>query len=283
MTINAFREDEVAKVYKGKLIYSLIKYNRQSEDYKEFFSDKYLNSLNLNNSSFDNDLYDEVVEYLNKEKERYNTLLNTNQIVIDIIADEIANNLIKEASTITDDKEKCRFLVEYITTTFKYDDYNKKYHRDIPFGEDYNFEFYNGIPVSKSYKGLLVTKIGLSDSIANLLVYLGRQLGLQINTISCTCDDDSYMINSVNIDGNISYIDATSILKGTCSVTDACLVDASNLNKYASFTGINEEGITQVGYYTIPYNFTNLITMEKRILPQIQYMENNTYELKKTS
>lgn len=283
MRIQAFREDEVAKIYKSKLIYSIIKYNGQNDNYKEAFNSKYLNALSLNNSSFDNDIFDDTIDYLNNEKNKYNDLLNANQPIIDMIADEIVDILIQEAANLTDDKEKCRFLVEYIVATFKYDDLNKKYHRDIPFGEDYNFEFYNGIPISKSYKGLLVTKTGLSDSIANLLVYLGNELDLKINTVSCTCNDNSYMINSINIDGDISYIDISNILNGNCEITDAFLVDLANLNKYASFTGIIEEGINQIGYYNIPYNFTNLITMEKRILPKIEYIENNTFTLKKTS
>lgn len=281
--IQAFREDEVAKIYKSKLIYSIIKYNRQEEIYKDFFSDKFATALKLSNSSFDNEIYDETVEYLEKEKTKYNEILDNNQVVIDITADQIVNILVQEASYLNDEKEKCRFLVEYIANTFKYDYNDQKYNRSIPFGEDYNFEFYNGIPISKSYKGLLVTKTGLSDSISNLLVYLGNELGLKIGTISCTCNDNSYMINSVNIDGNVSYIDATSILTGRCEVSDACLVDYSNLNKYASFKGINEEGITQVGHYAVPYDFTNIINMEKKILPNTENVANDIYTFKKTS
>lgn len=283
MVIQAFQEDEVAKIYKNKLIYSIIKYNKQKDSYKDFFSDKFATALKLSNSSFDSEILDETVECLEKEKTRYNEILNNNQIVIDIAADEIVNILVKEASNLNDEKEKCRFLVEYIANTFEYDRNDKKYNRSIPFGEDYNFEFYHGIPISKSYKGLLVTKTGLSDSISNLLVYLGNQLGLKIGTISCTCNDESYMINSVNIDGNISYIDATSILADRCEVSDACLVDCSNLNKYASFKGINEEGITQVVQYAVPYDFTNIINIEKRILPATKYIDNDIYTFKKTS
>lgn len=273
MTLQAFRIDEIAKIYKGKLIYSIIKYNNQCEGFKALVENKYLTALDLSNCSFDNDILVDIVDYLDTEKQKYEEISDKNQEIIDIIADRLTENIVKEGKDLPNDLEKCRFIFEYILKTFNYDFTSKKYHRNIPFGEDYNFEFYNGVPISKSYKGLLVTKTGLSDNIANLMVYLGNQLGISIGTLSCECYGDTYILNTINIDGNVSYMDITSVLVGRCCIDDACLVDRSKLLRYATFNYIEEEGITREMDFNYPYDFSNIIEQEKSLLPQIETSE----------
>ena len=277
MTIQVFREDEVARVYKYKLIYSMIKYEHQNDDVRDFFKDKYYTAANLCNTSFDCNEYDEIVSTLDKEKEKYDEIAANNQETIDRVAEAISENLVKEVEKLPNDLEKCKFLFEYLLKTFKYNISAKKYHRNVPFGEDYNFEFYHGIPISKTYKGLLVTKTGLSEDIANLFIYLGNKIGLNIGQVNCECNDDSYTVNTVNIDGNISYMDVSSVLLGRCSIDQACLVDRSNLLNYARFNYVYDEGVTQNIDFSSHYYFDDILNFERSIMPDVEFIENNIY------
>ena len=161
--------------------------------------------------------------------------------------------------------------------TFIYDINTKKYNRDIPFGEDYDFEFYKGVPISKTFEGLLVTKTGLSDSISNLMIFLGNELGLNISSVACEYNDSDYIINSVKIDDNISYMDVSSVINGSSDIEHACLVDRATLISNNNYNGIVEEGITEPLDYSTSYDFTEIINMEKRILPEIEYVESNIF------
>ena len=282
MEVQAFKDYEIAKIYKNKLIYSIIKYNEQSDEYKDYFHSKYCNSLNFSNSSFDTSIKEDVIEYLNTEMEKYNKIASENQEVIDTLADILVKNFINEANKLPNDFEKCRFLFEYVSKIMQYDYNTKKYNRFIPFGEDYPFEFYNGVPISNSYKGLLVTRTGLSDSISNLMIYLGRKIGLNMGSIVCQNYNGSYMLNTVKIDGNISYMDVTSVINKKCSIEEACLVDRATLLKKNSYTDILEEGILIPIDYSNSYDLKELIDKEKQIIPTTRYIENKIFTKEKT-
>lgn len=282
MEIQAFKDYEVAKIYKSKLIYSIIKYDQQSSDFKELIHDKYCNALNFNNSSFDYSIMDDVTKYLDKEMNKYKKIALENQDVVDLIADQLVNNFTNEASKITSDIEKCRFLFEYVAKTINYDHDTKKYNRFVPFGEDYPFEFYNGIPISNSYKGLLVTKNGLSDSISNLMVLLGRKIGLDIDVTVCQNYNGNYCLNKVIIDDYLSYMDVTSVINGNNTINDAFLVDRATLLKNNNYSEIEEEGVLIPINYSKPYNFNKLINDEEEILPKVKYLESDLFNKKKT-
>lgn len=282
MEVQAFKDYEIAKIYKNKLIYSIIKYNEQSDEYKDYFHSKYCNSLNFSNSSFDTSIKEDVIEYLNTEMEKYNKIASENQEVIDTLADILVKNFINEANKLPNDFEKCRFLFEYVSKIMEYDYNTKKYNRFIPFGEDYPFEFYNGVPISNSYKGLLVTRTGLSDSISNLMIYLGRKIGLNMDSIVCQNYNGSYMLNTVKFDGNISYMDVTSVINKKCSIEEACLVDRATLLKKNNYTDILEEGILIPIDYSNSYDLKELIDKEKQIIPTARYIENNIFTKEKT-
>lgn len=283
MELQAFRDYEVDKIYKNKLIYSIIKYDEQNNDFKEFYHEKYCNALSFSNSSFYNSAMVEVKEYLDKAMIKYNEVIKENQEVIDLVSDQLVRNLANEAYKLPNDLEKCRFLFEYVSRIMNYDYDTKKYNRFIPFGEDYPFEFYNGVPISSSYKGLLVTKTGLSDSISNLMIFLGYKLGLNISSITCQNHNGSYVINTIKIDDNISYLDITSVIKKKCRIEDACLVDRATLLKNNNYTGIIEEGILIPLDYSKPYNLNKLIKAEEKIIPTARFIENDIFTKEKTS
>ena len=278
MKLQAFSKAEVAKIYRSKLIYSLVKYEQQGDDFKEFNHDKYCTALNLMEKNFDNNIIDEVIDYLDNKKSEYIKIANDNQEVIDLIADQLVKNLANQAYMLPNDLEKCRFLFEYVSKMIKYDYDSKRYNRFIPFGEDYDFEFYNGIPLSNSYKGLLVTKAGLSDNIANLMVFLGYKLGLDIGIISCQNYNGSYMINTVNINGNISYMDVTSAVREKNPIEYTCLVDRATLLKNNNYSGIKEEGVLIPMDYSNPYNFNKLFKDELKIMPKTVCIKNSKKE-----
>ncbi len=283
MELQAFKDYEIAKIYKNKLIYSIIKYDHQNDDFKEFAHDKYCQALTFNNTSFDNSIIDDVKEYLDKEMEEYNQVISRNQEIIDSIADELVKKLANEVVKLPNDLEKCRYLFEYISKIMHYDYDSMKYNRFIPFGEDYDFEFYNGVPISSSYKGLLVTKAGLSDSISNLMVFLGKKWGLNIDTVVCQNRYGNYYINSVKIDDNISYMDVTSVIKGKNKIEDTCLVDKSTLFKNNYYEGIENEGILVPMDYSKPYDFHKIFKIDETMTPSIRYLESDIFTKKKTS
>lgn len=90
----AFKEEEVKKIYMNKFIYSILKYNMQPENIRKFFKEKYEYTANLHRGYFEGGNIQDVKEYLDEEKEKFDTISEKNQKVIDYIFPMIIGNFI---------------------------------------------------------------------------------------------------------------------------------------------------------------------------------------------
>lgn len=276
MTLNALSEEHIDEIYKNKVIYSIIKFERQDEDYKELFKGKDMYAKNLNDSDINESDYDEIVAYLDQQKEIINTIRNENEEVIKLTKAQILDNFKQGISKSSDDIEKYEYIFEYVTKTISYNYDSKRFNRDIPFGNDYDFEFYKGVPFDNSFDSILVNKTGLSEDIANLISFLGKELGLTIDVVHCSYEDQSYALNSVAFGKDISFIDATSVITGRKEMEDAFLVSRGSLNNDNKYNGLGES-INKAVHFGGNYNINEVIEKEKGLLPDIEYKESKFY------
>ncbi len=219
----AFKEEEINKIYINKVIYSILKYQTLSDNMKLFFKPKFEFVKNLHRGHFENGNIEEVKEFLESEKEKYNDIRSKNQKVVSLLANSIIGNFITGC---TEHKEytelqKVKYLLEYIVNTFKYNYDANKYNNNIPFGMDYDFEFSNSVPVS-DFSSLLITREVLGNELPIIIKRLGAFLDLDIRIITAedTNTGEIKIFNAVILHKQgkdetykVSYIDATSAIK----------------------------------------------------------------------
>lgn len=226
LSLTAFKEEEIRKIYINKVIYSLLKYNQQSDNIKAFYKEKYEYARNLHRGNFEGGVLEEVRAILDEEKEKYKAIRQGNQEVVDFIAPIIVHNFTNGCNPQYTEEQRIKYLLEYVTKTFKYNFDAKKYNHNIPFGMDYDLEFSNSVPVS-DFKSLLITKEILGSELASIIKILGDYIGLDIRIVIAENEDTNelHYLNAVLLHGktndvetldklqyNISYIDATSYL-----------------------------------------------------------------------
>ena len=298
MVLKAFDKAEIDKIYKKKLFYSIIKYNDEfdrlsieNEERANLLADVMGDKINyayqLNNSTIDYRDFDNIVEYLDKETEKFNSVVKENETDMDICSDAIIENLIGFASLQKNDIDKCRFLFEYVCRNVRPNEKALKYNDRIPYGNDYPFEFTrDGIPLAnKGYEGILIGKVGEVADIANFLVFMGKKLGLDIQYCSCIrgkskTDEKAipYAINTVTIDGDMSYMDAYSVITGNKDIEEAFLVDRPTLMENSDINEIERVGMIQNVNYTVDLHLDELKEAESRILPQVEYIDNDIFK-----
>jgi hypothetical protein len=74
------------------------------------------------------------------------------------------------------------------------------------------------------------------------MVALGKEFGIIINTISCVYNNRKYYMNTVMINGKLSYMDPVSVIQGRKSIDEACLVSKRILNKNGIYHELEENG-----------------------------------------
>ena len=301
----AFKEEEIRKIYINKVIYSILKYQKQSDIIKEYFKPKYEYVKNLHRGNFEGGVLEEVEEFLKQEKEKYNEVRNNNKEVVEFITPIVINNFKNGCHEDYDELQKIKYLLEYVSNTFKYNFDSKKYNYSIPFGIDYNLEFSNNVPVS-DFRSLLITREVLSDQLASIIKILGDNIGLDIKIVIADNEEnnDIHFLNAIilhkkinddtydRFDYDVSYIDAASYLKGEKNNEEAFLTSLIALNndhKYKNFTfndkEIDEEHKNGIGieYEDIEIGDMSRVFENDRRLIDIEYIDNDVFEKKETS
>ena len=300
LSLIAFKEEEIRKIYINKVIYSILKYNMQDENVKEFFKDKYEYVKNLHRGDFANGDIEEVKRILEEELVKYKKTAEINQKVIDFITPTVIGNFKSGCKKEYSEVQRFKYLLEYVTNTFRYNYDSKKYNYAIPFGTEYSFEFSNNVPVG-DFKELLITKEVLGDELASLIKYLGEQIGLYVETVLCDFNGERRLINAAilhkQIDDEtydkfnyeISYIDALSVLQGAKVKEDAFLLSRLALNKndeYSNFTFVNQnidesknDG-TSIIYDDIVIDDIKEVVRIDNLLVNIEYVANDVFKQK---
>lgn len=94
LKIFTFKEEEVKRIYMNKFIYSILKYNKQPKNIRDFYKDKYVETANLHRGYFEGGDIEEVKEYLEEEKEKYDIIREKNRNVVNYITPMIIGNFI---------------------------------------------------------------------------------------------------------------------------------------------------------------------------------------------
>ncbi len=273
MTLQGFNNDYINKLYQQVILYSIKYYQSLPKEMQLQYKEKYDKALLLQ-AKFgldSNESLEELKEFLDNEKSKIEMIKEENQPIIDMFANNILGLiLIKMPSDLTD-IEKCEYIFDYVTNTMEYADEWKRYCIDVPQNE-YNFCFYSGVPLSKTYEGLLVTKKGNSDDIANLITYLGKRVGVNIEKTFCRHHNNTYAINYiVQKDKTVSYFDAASVIRNEKSKDEIFLVSERVLAKDMEYQLKNHQMSVSLKRPTIEYNIDNLINEIKKMEPQINY------------
>ena len=223
-------ENEIEIIKKYKLMYSIIKFEHQSKEYKHENNERNMIALNLNKEDINENMSETIISLLAEEKEKIDEIREKNQDKMDMLVEKIIMNLSLMFDKEDTDELACARIFQYVIKSIKYSEDLLNYETVIPFATDYQFSCYEGIPAGKNFEDILVTKTGTSFEIANLMTYLGRIFDLNIKTIVAVKDGKAFYINTFEKDGVISYMDPTSAILGK-SIDNCFLVSKSQLKK----------------------------------------------------
>ena len=198
---------------------------------------------------------------------------NQNQPIIDVLSRQVLQILKNEMKDDLSEIEKCEFLFDYITSTMKYSEDWLKYNCNVPTTSGYEFDFYNGVPLSKNYEGLLVTRQGTCEDISNLMIYLGRQLGIEIEKESCYHHDNLHAINYIVVGDKRSYFDVTSKIRGIKSKEECFLVSKEKLNENDKYDFKANYPDVTLNKQLPRYDINEVIAKVNQILPNVNYIE----------
>lgn len=231
MVLKAFKEEERSMMYKKKLQYVILRYQKELENAEQLDSDelkqaekegkklseeemnkhqkiferilkrKYMKALDLNNGGVDHRDFDDIVEKLETASRKYEHIREENEEIIKEYANVILEGMKKKISNMDNDIDKCRFLYEYVCTNIKPNSNAYKYNFDIPYADSYQFEFSReGVPLGDSIYSTLVLKTGTVNEITGLLEFLGRTFNVPIVSIPCNYIDKIYILNAYDLD-----------------------------------------------------------------------------------
>ncbi len=273
-------EEYVKKIYQNTVLYSIHRYQSLPEMFQEFYQIKYQNAQEMKEElEIVEDIeIEEAKEFLIKNKKLIEDMKNQNQPVIDEIADQILavlkQNLPKEATEI----ETCQYIFDYVINTMEYATDWLKYCNSIPPIDGYDVMLYKGVPLSTSYKGLLVTRQGVCEDIVNLIIDIGKELGVSIYRENCEHNQNLHAINYIIVNGQKSYLDATSVILKTKTKEEAFLVSQEELNKNQDYTFRTDQESFTLPHPNITYDINQIIKNTDLIMPKIEYILPKQYK-----
>lgn len=207
-------ENEIKVIKKYKLIYSIIKYMKQNEGFQKDNNVRYMKALQLNEEDINENMFEDAEEILKQEYAKVSEIREENQSKVNELVEKMVMNLAPMFEKADNDEMACARIFQYVTESIEYNDDLYNYDILIPFASDYPMGCYDGIPMGNNFEDILLTKKGTSLEIASLMTFLGKAFDVNISTIVAEKDGKSYYINSFEEDGKVSYIDATSAIKG---------------------------------------------------------------------
>ncbi|MDD3241272.1 MAG: hypothetical protein PHQ64_00630 [Bacilli bacterium] len=277
--LNAFKEEEIENIYNDVLVYSILRYENFDEGNKETFKDRYefasklIKSKNLNIPPIDHELFH---DYIKEKKYRFETMIDDNKSIIETYAPVIEKMILENIDPDLKPINKLEFIFDFITRYITYSNNLVTYSIDIPPVNGLEFDFKNNIPVDSSINGMLVIGQGVCDDISNLLVYLAKKIGIDLEKEFCDHNKYRHSINRIkNEDGTYSYIDATAAIKKQKNKEESFLVSKAILNSDKSYKFNSDTNSKTIVFNSIDKKETinNLINSINEIKPKI-YIEN---------
>lgn len=274
-TIEGLDKEYVKKIYQNTILYSIYKYDELEENIKPVYNKKYQNALELKDKLgvIESPSKEEVTSFLDEQKEKVEKIQNQNQELINQIAQATVQTLVNAMPTDLSDIEKYQYIFDFVTGIMKFDADWYEYCANVPPIDGYDFMFDNGVPMSKTYGGLLVTRIGNSDDITNLMVYLGKEIGVKIEKAYCKHNSKRRAINYITDDKYklVSYMDPIAVIRHEKDKKDVFLVSDSKLDYPVKDNGISiDEDVPAPRY-----NMEEIINKVNQLLPEVNYIEYN--------
>lgn len=270
-TLEGFDKEYVKKIYQNTVLYSIFKYNELDESLKPMYNKKYRNALELKDELgiIEKPTKEEVKAFLDNQKEIVEKVQDQNQESINDIAKASVQVLKNEMPEDLNTFEKYQYIFDFVTGIMKFDQDWCDYCGNVPPIDGYDFMFDNGVPVSKTYGGLLVTRIGNSDDITNLMIFLGREIGVEIDKTYCKYNSKRRAINYITSNEFVSYMDPVAVIKQEKEKKEVFLVSEQMLDYKFKNTDVS---VIQIAPEP-RYNMEEIITKINKLLPQVNYNE----------
>jgi len=280
--VTFFNENEIKEIYENLMEYSLRKYENNDETYKELFKERYESTLKKITSR-SNMSDEELINYLNEKQLKYNQNCEENKDIIELYSAVVKNIFIRNIDEDSTDIEKANYLFDFCSNILNYSSDWYEYSYSLPPKDNFDFDFKNNIPASQDIDGLLVLGQGICDDFCNLIQYLGRSIGLNVDKVFVKYNGKPHSINTITIGGRNSIIDITQYIKKELKKEDCFLVSEQHLNRFGMYE-FNEIGNT----YDIEknlenpeiYNINQVIGTINMMKPRCTYIPytNNTKE-----
>lgn len=240
-----FKKEDIKDIYDKLVIYSYKKFNelnplenKTSTFLKKRWNTKYQNILtqiklrNIPEQELETSTLEELENTLKTYQQYYYATIKLNQETVNEYAKKITNTLYKEASSYQTEIEKLSFLFDFMKEYFTYSIDYFTYSNQIPFTTEYAFDFKEKIPVDSTYQSTLVFGQGMCGELSNILKIIGTSLGLNIETITATHNQNYHNLNKVTLsDKNTYLIDVTSYIKDNKNKSSCFLVSKEDINK----------------------------------------------------
>lgn len=240
-----FQKEDIKDIYDKLVIYSYKKFNKlnpleneTSPLLKKRWNTKYQNILtqiklrNIPEQEIKTSTLEELENTLKNYQQYYYATIKLNQETVNEYAKRITTTLYKEASSYQTEIEKLSFLFDFMKEYFTYSIDYFTYSNQIPFTTEYTFDFKEKIPVDSTYQSTLVFGQGMCGELSNILKIIGTGLGLNIETITATHNQNYHALNKVTLsDKNTYLIDVTSYIKDNKNKSSCFLVSKEDINK----------------------------------------------------
>ena len=238
-----FTKKDIEDIYNNLIIYSIMNYHNLPIESQNFLKKKYLHALKyLKEKELTEELeytnYEQLQQTLLQYQVVYNEIYNRNKNTINLYGKKIEKLIIDKTNTYKTPLEKISFLFDFVTNYITYSEDYVNYCLNIPPVNNNNlktnleFDFKNQVPVDTTIEGMLVIGQGLCEDISNLLAYLGKKVGLNIDIIFTNYKGTSHSLNKITLDDGKTYLlDATRLIRGDMTKKQCFLVSNKTLNK----------------------------------------------------
>ena len=297
MAIYTLTDEEIKRICDNKNKRAILEFNMIDDDFKKFYSVDsprkaynykdmlYQMALNINDGDINTNEYNNLLVETDYDMEILSTIRRENFDEIDLTRKIMEGLFTSSIRKNANEFEKARYVFDFVTRIFDY------HMPELPCDANYSTLFYRNIPKADRFDQLIVTSVGYSGDLANLITSLSKLLGLRMETLNCTFNNELYAINELHIGDKITYIDAASYLEGRKTVEECFLVSRDILSKdNGKFVGDKNRKYTErqkkvlsIGYRNIkvigdtfslsssnyPYDIDSVIMKREKIFPPL--------------
>ncbi len=240
MLETVFVEEDIEDIYKNVIMYSVLKYGRLDVRGRDFFRKKYEHTLNcfsrckvdFNSLKYEN--LEKLESCLRNYQAIYYDILNHNRKIVNELAPKIERLIVNQTQKMSE-LERLSFLFDVVSYFVTYSEDYFEFCLQVPFVSEFVFDFKENVPVDSSINGMLVMGQGCCEDIANLMVYLGKKIHLNIGTSFATYQGNQHSLNTVILDNHFYFIDVTRKIREDFPADQCFLVSSDTLKKIGDY------------------------------------------------